>query len=250
MNVGIETERGILQTGGKEIDLYSDEAFQVLSELWVKVGWSRRYAYTFSWMGVPIIQLPEDLIRYQEVIARLRPDVIIETGVAHGGSAIFSASLCKMLGAGRVIAIEIAMRPQNRRRIEEHPLSPLITLIEGSSTAPEVVARVRSLIEPGESVLVMLDSNHSYAHVGEELEVYAPFITPGSYLIATDGVMEMLEDVPRGGNEWSKDNPARAARDFAARRPEFVIEQPAWPFNESTLLANVTHWPDAWLRRK
>jgi cephalosporin hydroxylase len=250
MNVGIETERGILQTDGKEIDLYSDEAFRVLSELWVKVGWSRRYPYTFSWMGLPIIQLPEDMIRYQEVIARLRPDVIVETGVAHGGSAIFSASLCKMLGTGRVIAIEIAIRPQNRRRIEEHPLSSLITLIEGSSTAPEVVARVRSLIGAGESVLVMLDSNHGYAHVSEELDAYAPFITPGSYLIATDGVMEILEDVPRGGKEWSKDNPARAARDFAARRPEFVIEQPVWPFNESTLSANVTHWPDAWLRRK
>jgi cephalosporin hydroxylase len=250
MNVGINTERGILQYDGKELDLYTDEAFRVLSELWVKVGWNQRYPYTFSWMGVPIIQLPEDMIRYQEVITRLQPDVIIETGVAHGGSAIFSASLCKALGKGRVIAIDIEIRPHNRKRIEEHLLFPLITLIEGSSTAPEIVAQVKNLVEPGESVLVALDSNHSYAHVTDELEAYAPLVTPGSYLIATDGVMQILEDVPRGVEGWSHDNPARAARDFAARRPEFAIEEPAWPFNESTLSGNITHWPDAWLLRR
>ena len=249
MNVGINTERGTLNYNGEEIALYTDEAFRVLSELWVKVGWNQRYPYTFSWMGVPIIQLPEDIIRYQEVIARLQPDIIIETGVAHGGSAIFSASLCKALGKGRVIAVDIEIRPHNRERIESHQLFPFITLIEGSSTAPEVVAQVKDLIKPGESVLVVLDSNHSYAHVTDELEAYSPFVTPGSYIVSTDGVMQILEDVPRGGEGWSHDNPARAARDFAERHSEFRIEEPAWPFNESTLHGNITHWPDAWLLR-
>lgn len=250
MNVGINTERGTLTHDGQELDLYTDEAFRVLSEIWVKVGWNQRYPYTFSWMGVPIIQLPEDIIRYQEVLARLQPDVIIETGVAHGGSAILSASLCKALGKGRVIAVDIEIRPHNRKRIEAHQLFPYITLIEGSSTAPEIVAQVKGLVKPGETVLVVLDSNHTYEHVTAELEAYYDLVPPGSYIVATDGVMQILEDVPRGGKGWTRDNPARAARDFANRHPEFHIEEPAWPFNESTLAGNITHWPDAWLQRK
>ena len=250
MNVGIDTERKILTCDGRELDLYTDEAFRILSELWVKVGWNQRYPYTFSWMGVPIIQLPEDIVRYQEVVARLKPDIIIETGVAHGGSAILSASLCKALGKGRVIAIDILIRPPNRKNIEAHPLFPYITLIEGSSTAPDIVAQVHSLVQPGESVLVVLDSNHTYAHVSKELELYSPLVTPGSYIVATDGVMQMLEDVPNGGKDWSHDNPARAARDFVAKHPEFVIEEPSWKFNESTIAGNITHWPDAWILRK
>jgi cephalosporin hydroxylase len=249
MKITIDTDARRIDADGKSIDLYSDEGFRLVSDLWVKIGWNQKYSYTFSWFGVPVIQLPEDMLRFQETVFQLRPDVIIETGVAHGGSAVFSASLCKLMGKGRVIAIDIEIRPHNRARIEAHPLASLITLIEGSSTAPAVVNKVRSLIAPGETVLVILDSDHSFAHVAAELETYAPLVTKGSWIVATDGVMQVLEDAPRGRAGWADDNPARAAREFAARNPDFAIEEPAWPFNESTLKGNITHWPDAWLKR-
>jgi cephalosporin hydroxylase len=250
VKIEIDTDAKTLVADGASAPLYSNEAFRMLSDLWLSTGWNQKYTYTFSWLGVPIIQLPEDMIRYQEVVARLRPDVIVETGVAHGGSAVFSASLCRLLGKGRVVAIDIEIRPHNRRAIEAHPLADLITLVDGSSTAASVVEAAKAEIRPGECVLVVLDSNHSYAHVLAELEAYAPLVTPGSYIVATDGIMQDLSDAPRGSAHWGRDNPAAAARDFAAAHPEFVIEQPAWPFNESTLSANVTHWPDAWLRRR
>lgn len=231
------------------VDLYSKVAFEAISREWVRIGWAQKYQYTFSWMGRPIIQLPEDMIRMQEVIFQIKPDVIIETGVAHGGSLIFYSSLCKALEKGRVIGIDIEIRPNNRSAIEAHPLNDRITLIEGSSTAPEIVAQVKSLVKPDEKVLVILDSNHSYAHVASELEAYAGLVTSGSYIIATDGIMYDLSDVPRGQPEWATDNPTWAARDFVAKHPDFVIEQPAWLFNESDLEQNITHWPDAWLKR-
>ena len=234
----------------KVLDLYSKEAFEVVSRQWVRVGWNQKYQYTFSWMGRPVIQLPEDMIRIQEVIFQVQPDVIIETGVAHGGSLIYYSSLCKAMGRGRVIGIDIEIRPHNRAAIEAHPLFDRISLIEGSSTDPAILAQVRSHLKPGETVLVILDSNHTYAHVHDELEAYAGLVTVGSYLVATDGIMYDLADVPRGAAEWATDNPTFAARDFAAKHPEFVVEQPTWPFNESTLEQNITHWPGAWLKRK
>ena len=234
----------------KVLDLYSKAAFEIISQEWVRVGWNQKYQYAFSWMGRPVIQLPEDMLRMQEAIFQIKPDVIIETGVAHGGSLIFYSSLCKARDKGRIIGIDIEIRPHNRAAIEAHPLNDRITLIEGSSIAPDIVAQVKSLVQPSETILVILDSNHTYAHVAEELVAYAELVTPGSYIVATDGVMQDLADVPRGHSHWAADNPARAARDFAAEHPEFVIEQPAWPFNESDLTQNITHWPDAWLKRK
>lgn len=175
--------------------------------------------------------------------------MIVETGVAHGGSLVFYASLCRAMGRGRVIGVDIEIRKHNRAAIEAHEMKPLITLIEGSSVASEIIAQVRSAILPGETVLVLLDSNHTKAHVMAELEAYHELVTPGSYIVATDGSMQFLHDVPRGKAEWKTDNPSAAAIDFAARHPEFVLEQPPWPFNESGLAENVTHWPSAWLRR-
>ena len=211
MKISIDTDARRIEADGRVIDLYSDEGFRLISDLWVKTGWNQKYSYSFSWFGMPMIQLPEDVLRYQEAVFRLQPDVIIETGIAHGGSAVFSSSLCKLMGKGRVIAVDIEIRPHNRARIERHPLAPLITLIEGSSTAPEIVSKVRSLIAPGESVLVMLDSDHSFQHVTAELEAYAPLVTQDSWIVATDGIMQDLEDVPRGRAGWGQDNPARAA---------------------------------------
>jgi cephalosporin hydroxylase len=241
-----------IQDGGAErsVPLYSDEAFEALSQQWLKVGWNQKYPYCFSWMGRPIIQAPEDIVRTQEVLHRVQPDVLIETGVAHGGSLIFYASLFKALGRGRVVGIDIEIRPHNRKAIEAHPLFPLITLIEGSSTAPDVVARARAQVKPGEKVLVILDSNHTKQHVLDELAAYHGMVTPGSYIVATDGSMKDLHDVPRGKPEWRDDHPTAAAAEFARAHPEFVLEQPAWPFNESTLKHNITHWPGAWLRRR
>jgi cephalosporin hydroxylase len=254
MKITIDTENKTLRIENlnqeKIIDLYSEEAFEIISDQWIKVGWDQRYQYTFSWMGRPVIQLPEDMIRIQEAIFQVKPDVIIETGVAHGGSLIFYSSLCKAMDKGRVVGVDIEIRPHNRTAIEQHPLSDRITLIEGSSTAPEVVTQVAAHIQPGETVLVILDSNHSYAHVLDELNAYAQFVTPDSYIVATDGVMSEVADTPRGHLEWTQDNPTQAAKDFAARHPDFVIEQPAWPFNESTLTRNITHWPGAWLKRQ
>ncbi len=254
MKLILDTEDKTLTIEGEgqttSLDLYSKAAFEAISREWVRVGWNQKYQYTFSWMGRPVIQLPEDMIRMQEAIFQIQPDVIIETGVAHGGSLIFYSSLCRAMGKGRVIGIDIEIRSHNRSSIEAHPLSDRITLIEGSSTAPEVVAQVKSLVQPGETVLMILDSNHTYAHVADELEAYYGLVTPGSYIVATDGIMFDLADVPRGQPEWVTDNPTRAAREFAARHPDFVIEQPAWPFNESELEHNITHWPGAWLKRR
>ncbi len=231
------------------IPLYSPQAFALLSHEWVRVGWDQKYSYQFTWMGVPCIQLPEDMIRTQEVIWRLQPDVIIECGVAHGGGAIYMASLCKAIGKGRVIGVELEFRGDNKRKIESHLLSPCITLVEASSIAPETVETVRGMIKTSETVLVILDSNHSKAHVAAELEAYAPMVTKNSYIVATDGCMEYLEDVPRGQPGWSIDNPAAAARDFLKAHPEFCLDMPKPVFNESALTETPTHWPNAWLKR-
>ena len=253
MKLTLDTERQTLtlEDAGKttHLDLYSKEAFEAISRHWVRVGWNQKYQYTFSWMGRPVIQLPEDMIRMQEVIFQLKPDVIIETGVAHGGSLIFYSSLCKAMEKGRVIGIDIEIRAHNRAAIEAHPLSDRITLVEGSSTAPEIVNQVSAMVKPGEVVVVILDSNHTRAHVLDELNAYAGLVSKGSYIVATDGIMFDLADVPRGQANWTTDNPTDAAAEFARQNPAFLIEQPSWPFNESTLTDNITHWPGAWLRR-
>jgi cephalosporin hydroxylase len=233
-----------------EFPLYSREAFELISKQWLKLGWNEKYVYTFSWMGRPIIQLPEDMVRIQEVIYRIKPDVIIETGIAHGGSLIYYASLCKAMEKGRVIGVDIEIRPHNRKAIEAHELFPYLTLIEGSSTSPEIIERVHAQIEEGEVVLVILDSCHTKAHVLDELEAYAPLVAAGSYVVVTDGLMQDLHDVPHGNANWVWDNPRIAAAEFVACHPEFVVEKPGWTFNESELKENITHWPGAYLRRK
>ena len=240
-----------MEQNGQRTDtkLYSTEAFELLSDLWAKVGWNQKYTYTFTWMGVPVIQMPEDLVRLQEVVHRIQPDVIVETGIAHGGSLIFYASLLETLGKGRVIGVDIEIRPHNRERLESHPLFERISLIEGSSVDPEIVAAVRDQINEGDTVLVILDSAHHHEHVVAELEAYSDLVTPGSYIIAMDGVMELVADVPRGEPGWATDNPTTAAKEFADKHEDFVIEQPEWSFNESDLGRNITYAPGGFLRR-
>lgn len=253
MKITIDTDEKTLSTQDGDatntLPLYSKEAFEALSKCWVKVGWNQKYVYTFSWFGRPVIQLPEDMIRMQEVIYQLQPDVIVETGVAHGGSLVFYASLMQAMDKGRVIGIDIEIRPHNRAAIEAHPLFHRIELVEGSSTDEKIVAGVKSMVKENEKVLVILDSNHTYQHVFDELEAYADLVPIGSYIVATDGVMQDLSDVPRGKSDWDIDNPTRAAADFVKVNDRFEIVQPEWPFNESELTDNITHWPGAWLKR-
>lgn len=230
--------------------LYSQEAFRAISHMWLRIGWGLKYSYNFTWLGRPFLQLPEDALRIQEVIYRVQPDVIIETGVAHGGSLIFYASLCKTLGRGRVIGVDIEIRPHNRTAIESHFLASYITLIEGSSIDANVVFRVREVVRPSETVMVILDSCHTKSHVLAELNAYAPMVTPGSYIVATDGVMEELVGVPRAQPDWTWNNPRQAAIEFASSRPEFVREDPPFLFNEGTVGDRITYWPDAYLRKR
>ena len=252
LNVDTETQRLTVERDGTatEFSLYSPQAFSFLSETWIKVGWAIKYIYGFTWMGRPMIQLPDDMIRIQEVIYRVRPDVLIETGVAHGGSLVFYASLFKAMGRGRVIGVDIEIRPHNRKAIEAHELKPYITLVEGSSTDPKIVETVRKLVAPGETVLVILDSDHSRRHVSDELGAYSDMVSSGSYIVATDGVMRILDDVPRGKPQWKDDNPTTAAAEFAGSHPEFVLEEPPFPFNEGEVTERITHWPGAYLRKR
>src|SRR5688572_30092902 len=193
MKITVDFAKGLVETvsddGESSAPIYSAEAFDTVSMAWLKIGWVVKHIYGFTWMGRPIIQLPDDMVRMQEVIYRVQPDVIVETGVAHGGSLIFYASLCKAMEHGRVIGIDIEIRPHNRKAIEAHELAAYIALVEGSSTAPEVVSRVKSMCRPGEKILVILDSNHSKRHVADELEAYSGMVAPGSYIVATDGIM-------------------------------------------------------------
>ena len=252
LTIDTTTRTLTIDEGGtpRTLDLFTAEAFEALSREWVRVGWGLKYSYGFTWFGRPVIQLPEDMIRLQEAIHAIGPDVIVETGIAHGGSLIFHASLCKALDRGRVVGIDITIRDHNRAAIERHPLASLITLLEGSSTSPSIVDAVRASVRPGEKVLVILDSNHSRDHVRAELEAYAPIVTPGSYLVATDGIMRDLTDVPGGHPDWSWDNPTVAVADFLRTHPEFELAPLPRGFDESRTPQGVTYWPDAWLRRR
>jgi cephalosporin hydroxylase len=229
--------------------LFTKEAFEAISREWVRVGWSLAYYHSFSWFGLPTLQLPEDLIRMQEVIYRVKPRIIIETGVFQGGSMLFYAAILEAMGEGKVIGIDLQIPGFVRQNIESHPLSSRITLLEGSSTDSAIVEQVRQAVGSTGPVLVILDSDHSKKHVIEELELYAPFVTPGSYIVATDGIMKDLWDVPRAVPEWKTDNPYTAAREFAARHPEFLNEQPKWAYTEGKLTENVTYFPDGWFQR-
>jgi cephalosporin hydroxylase len=254
MKIVIDKEKGELtvkkDNQQQSLDLYSLEAFKIVAHEWLRLCWNQDYTYTFSWLGIPIIQLPDDMFRIQEVIYDLQPDLIIETGVAHGGSLIYYASLLHSIGKGHVVGIDIEITAMRRQAIEQHPLAQRVSLIEGDSVDPATLSKVESYVADKDIVLVILDSDHTKKHVQAELESYSKFVTPNSYIVAVDGFMKFLADVPQGNVEWEWDNPGEAAIEFVNRNPEFIIEQPTWPFNPSKLTENVTHWPNAWLKRK
>ncbi len=251
--IHIDPEKGLVtiegDTGTTSYRMDSREAFEIVSDAWLRVGWDNKYVYSFTWLGRPLIQMPEDVLRIQEVIYAVGPDVIVETGVAHGGSLVLYASLCKALGRGRVVGVDIEIRPHNRKALEEHSLSSLITLIEGSSIDPEVVDRVRGAIGDGDVVVVILDSRHTREHVLAELAAYAPLVTRGSYVVVQDGCMGQVAGAPRSAPDWSWNNPLEAIRDFLSSHPEFECEEPPFRFNEGNVEKRVTYWPEGYLRR-
>lgn len=187
------------------------------------------YAYLWSWMGLPIIQMPADILATQEVIWANKPDIIIETGVARGGSLIFMASLLKVIGKGKVIGVDIDIRAHNRESIEAHPMAPLISLVEGSSTAPETLARVREAIPPGASVMVILDSDHSRDHVLAELRAYGPLVTPGQYMVVADTLLGQSEasqtPTKRSAIWYPGDEPYAALNAYMAETDRFEVDE-------------------------
>lgn len=200
------------------------------------------YSYNFSALGRPVIQYPQDMVAMQELIWRVRPDLIIETGIAHGGSLIWSAAmlalldLCDGIGEGRaidptasrrrVLGIDIDIRAHNRAAIEAHPLKSRIQMIQGSSVAPDIVERVRAVAKGHERVLVCLDSNHTHDHVLAELEVYAPLTSVGSYCVVFDTVVEDLPAEMFPDRPWGPgDNPKTAVWRYLERHPEFEIDR-------------------------
>ena len=225
-----------------KVDLYSDAGFEMLTHLWVKVAAERKLMYDATWLGRPIIQFPSDIIVMQELIWSIRPDVIVETGVAHGGSLILSASILELIGSGKVIGVDFEIRSHNRKAIEEHKLSSRISLIEGSSTDSMTFDAVRRAVEGSECVMVFLDSNHSYAHVLRELQLYGMLVTPGSYLVAHDGAQGWVWDIPRGKVAWKDDHPLRAIREFLATNPQYRVDP------RGTRLG-ITSSPEGYLRR-
>jgi cephalosporin hydroxylase len=224
------------------VDLYSREGLDMLSNLWIKAAAEHKLMYEPTWLGRPIIQFPTDMVAMQELLWKLQPDVVIETGVAHGGSLILSASVLELIGKGSVIGIDIEIRAHNRAAIEAHPLKKRIELIEASSVAPETLQAVRQLVGDAKTVLVVFDSNHSRAHVLQELKLYAPLVTPGSYMVANDGAQEWVWDIPRGKPAWKGDGPLDAIDEFLAAHKEFVVDSHYTRFG-------ITQSPNGYLRR-
>lgn len=241
-----------IERGGKTstFDIGSPEGFSAISEAWLAAGWDAKHAYTFTWLGRPIIQLPEDMFRIQELVVAVRPDVIVETGVAHGGSIVFYASLCRTVGHGRVVGVDREIRPHNRNAIETHPLADLITLVEGDSIAEDTISRVRAECAQASAVMVILDSAHTRSHVLAELEAYAPLVTRGSYVVAMDGgIMALVSGGPRTAPDWATNNPSTAASDYVAAHPEFELIDPPMGFSESQLSRGVSYFSGGLIRR-
>lgn len=209
----------------KTVDLYSTEGLDLVSSLWVKLYAQYRLMYETTWLGIPIIQFPEDIIIMQELIWKVRPDVIIECGLAHGGSALFYASLLELIGKGYVIGVDIEIRQYNKIAIQNHPLSHRVKMIEGSSISETTVDTIRNMVKDANKVMVVLDSNHSKEHVAKELELYKDFVTPGSYLIAMDGAQAFVWDIPNGKPDWKHDNPLIAIEEFMENNKEFEMDE-------------------------
>lgn len=232
-----ERKERIEKNGGNEELKKAADDFNVASN-------KAQYSYNFSWMGRPIIQYPQDMIAMQEIIWELKPDLIIETGIAHGGSLIYYASLLELIGKGEVLGIDIDIRQHNRAEIEAHPMFKRIKMLEGSSISQEMIDKVAAIAAGKQTVLVVLDSNHTHDHVLKELELYAPFVTLNSYLVAFDTIVEDLPNDYMPGRPWRQgNNPKTAVWEFIKSHPEFEIDKRI----DNKLLISVG--PDGYLKR-
>jgi cephalosporin hydroxylase len=202
-----------------------------------------KYSYNFTWLGRPVIQFPQDLIAVQEIIWKVKPDLIIETGIAHGGSLIFHASILELLGKGEVVGIDIEIRKHNKIEIEKHPLFHRITMIEGSSIDKDIVKQIHELSKNKKKVLLVLDSNHTHEHVLQELQLYSSLVNKDSYVIVFDTVVEDLPDSIVTDRPWSKgNNPKTAVWEFLKNNDRFKIDKEI----ENKLLITVA--PDGYLK--
>ncbi|MDO9181961.1 MAG: cephalosporin hydroxylase family protein [Bacteriovorax sp.] len=203
------------------------ESFCKLSKEWMVESVRNNYSYNFSWMGRPIIQYPQDMIVTQELVFQVKPDLIIETGIAHGGSLVYSASLLELLGGdGMVLGIDIDIRQHNREAIEAHPMSKRIKMIQGSSISDEVKNQVYEFAKNKKRILVMLDSNHTYEHVLEELKIYSPLVKKGSYLMVFDSVIDDLPNDLFVDRPWGEGNgPQKSVFEFLKTNKRFEIDK-------------------------
>lgn len=227
-----------------------DPKLQLLSNSWVTKAQSLKYSYNFEWLGRPIIQYPQDMVAMQELIWKVQPDLIIETGIAHGGSLIFSASMlelnaiCGGCQDAEVLGLDIDIRAHNREAIEAHPMFKRISMIQGSSIAPEIIEQVKAKAARKQRILVFLDSNHTHDHVLAELEAYAPLTSVGSYCVVFDTVIEDLPDDMFGDRPWGVgNNPKTAVWEYLKDHPEFEIDKSI----QNKLLITVA--PDGYLKR-
>jgi cephalosporin hydroxylase len=204
-----------------------DETLKQKSLEWMILADKYKYTYNYEWMGRPIIKFPNDIVISQELIWNLKPDVIIETGIAHGGSIIFSASMLELCSKGEVVAVDIDIRKHNKIEIENHPMYKRITMYEGSSTDPEIFEKIKKHCEGKETVLVFLDSLHTHKHVYDELNLYSQLVTVGSYIVCPDTFIEFF---PKGyyshNRPWDVgNNPHTAAMQFIKENPNFVVDK-------------------------
>ena len=245
----------------QRLEEYSEDArLKSLAHDWVFQSMQQKYLYNFDWLGRPIIQYPEDMVAIQELIWKVKPTLVVETGIAHGGSLVLSASMlamldyCEAVEAGttldprksrrRVVGIDIDIRSHNRSAIEEHPLSGLITMVEGSSVDRHVIDEVHQLAAGHETVMVFMDSNHTHEHVLGELNAYAHLVTKGSYCVVFDTFVEDMPPKYFPDRPWDKgDSPKTAVREYLKSHNEFEIDKSI----DSKLLISVA--PDGYLLR-
>ena len=192
---------------------------------WAKVSAENRLSYEIDWLGIPIIQTPEDMILMQELIFKVQPDVIIETGVAHGGSLIYYASLLEILGKGKVIGIDIEIREHNRKVIEKHPMFKRIDLVEGSSISEETIEKIRKMVPNNSKVIVCLDSNHTKNHVLKELQLYHGFVNLGSYIVVFDTITSKLSKVSNSEKIYLGNSPKEAIEEFLKEHNNFELDK-------------------------
>jgi len=220
-----------------------DKELSKLTRKWFNRSFHHEYSYHFSWLGRPIIQFPQDMIAVQELIWKTKPDLIIETGIAHGGSLIFSASILELIGKGKVLGIDIDIREHNKKEIEKHPLKKRITMLEGSSLDDNIVKKVKKIAQNKKCILLFLDSFHTHYHVLKELEFYSPFVKKGGYIIVFD---TMIEFMPRGSfpnRPWDKgNNPHTAVKKFVRQNKRFKID------SEIERKLVITSCPDGFLK--